>query len=118
MRNFKSGKSSIVGQIPENTPYTKAKEFVGTHKQGEMQVLGFIKTKSEMYKKDQYALLIKKGKDYMLMDVPNWYGSNLEDDFCDSEQTAEEYFKDAFIKEISEFDTKYNTKSVNIEIYE
>lgn len=118
MKNFKSGKSTIVGQIPENTPYTKAKEFIGTYKSGEMQVLGFLKTKSEMYNKDQYALLIKKGKDFMLMDVPNWYGSNVEDDFCDSEQTAEEYFKDAFIKEISEFDTKFNTKSVNIEIYE
>ena len=118
MKNFSSGKSTIVGQIPENTPYTKAKEFLGTYDQGQMQVLGFIKTKSEMYNKDQYALFIKKEKDHMLMDVPSWYGSALEDDFKESGQNASEYFKDAFIKEISEFETKFNTKSVNITIYE
>ena len=118
MKNFSRGNSTIVGQIPENTPFTKAKEFVGIYKKGEMQVLGFIRTKSEMYNKDQYALFIKKGNDYMLMNVPSWYGSTLEDDFTDAGSNAVEYFKDAFIQSISEFDAKNNTKSINIKIFE
>lgn len=118
MKNFSSGKSTIVGQIPEGTPFTKAKEFLGNYAKGDMQVLGFIKTKSEMYNKDQYALFVKKGKEHMLMDVPTWYGSALEDDFVDEGSNATEYFKDAFIESIEEFDTKYNTKSVNINIYD
>lgn len=119
MKNFKrgGGKSSIIGQIPQGTPYTKAKEFVGTYKQGEMIIKGILKTFSEKFGKNQYSLLILKKKDYMLMDVPEWYGEAVYNDFMESPETAEEYF-DYSISAIEEFETKYNTKSVDIQIYE
>lgn len=119
MKNFTrgGGKSSIIGQIPENTPFTKAKEFIGEYKQGEMIIKGILKTFSEKFGKNQYSLLILKKKDYMFMDVPEWYGESVYDDFMDSPESAAEYFN-CSISSIEEFETKYNTKSVDIKIYE
>ena len=117
MKNFTMRNSTIVGTIPENTPFTKASEFVGEYAKGDLQVLGFLRTHSEKFNKDQYSLFIKKKKTHMLMNVPGWYGEQLEDDFVDEGSNAEEYFKDAFISSITEFDTKYGNKSINIEIY-
>ena len=73
---------------------------------------------SKMYNKDQYSLLVNyKGEDYFL-NVPTWYGAAVEEDFSESGQTAAEFFDNAYIEEIEEFETKFNNNSFNIKIYE
>ena len=118
MKNFTSGKSTVIGNIEKNTPFKKAKDFVGNYEYGQFYVLGFIKTHSDMYDKDQYSLYCLYQGEKFLMNVSNWYGIKLEEDFNNNNTTAEEYFKDACVKEIKEFKTKYNTNSINIIVYE
>lgn len=122
MKNFSSKKSrTLIKEMGDQTPFIKIKDLFGDKtqfKRGEAQVLGFIKVKSDMYDKVQYSLAITyKDTDYFL-NVPSWYGANLDEDFQNSEQTASEYFKDVFIKEIEEFPTKFKNNSYNIIIFE
>ena len=117
MKNFTSERSTVIGNIEKGTPFKKAKDFVGKYKDGEFFVLGFIKTHSDMYDKDQYSLYVLYQGEKFLMNVPNWYGSKLEYDFNVSKLTPEEYFNNACIDTIKTFKTKYNTESINITIY-
>ena len=122
MKNFSNKKSkTLIKEVGENTPFIKIKDLFPEKREfekGDVPILGFIKVHSKMYDKDQYSLLINyKGVDYFL-NVPTWYGSSLEDDFKASDQTAEQYFDNAYIKKIEEFETKFNNNSVNIVIYE
>ena len=71
-----------------------------------------------MYDKDQYSLLVHYKSQYYFLNVPAWYGKRVWEDLKESKQTAEEFFQDAYIKEIEEFDTKFNNKSKNIKIWE
>ena len=137
MKNYKStGRSSVVGKIPEQMYYVKAKDILGEYEKGELQVLGFLKTKSQLYNRDQYCLFIKcsttkmipaivnermaAGVDhpYFFLNVPEWYGKRLEEDFKDADVPAEEFFKDAFIEFIEELSTNKNSNTINILIYE
>jgi len=118
MKNFNAKKSTIGIQLPNKPDFVKAKDFVGKYKKGEMQVCGFIRTHSELYNKDSYSLAVIYKNEGLFLNVPAWYGEQLEDDFVDSEQDAEEYFKDSYVKEISTFTTKFNTESVKITVYE
>lgn len=117
MKNFTNTNSTIIGTIEKGTPYKKAKDFVGKYGLDDMRVLGYIKTHSDMYDKDQYSLYVDYQGNKILMTVPSWYGQKLEEDFKAQNINPEEYFNGAYIKEITEFDTKYNTKSINIIIY-
>lgn len=125
MKNFSAnGSSSIIGDIPDDCQYTKAKDFVGEYPEGVLEVKGLLKTHSEKYNKDQYSLLIFRQKKldnmdekYMLMNVPEWYGSKQMEEFRSSGQTAEEYFGGCFIKEIELKDTKNGNQTTNIIIY-
>ena len=122
MKNFSNKKSkTLIKEVPDTTPFIKIKDLFPKERQfekGDVHILGYIKVHSKMYDKDQYSLLINyKGVDYFL-NVPSWYGSSLEEDFKASEQTAEQYFEGAYIKEIEEFETKFNNNSMNIVIYE
>lgn len=118
MKNFEKGKSTIIGSIKEGTPFKKVKDYVGKYKKGKFLVQGFLKTHSKKYNKDQYSLYCVLDGVTILLNVPYWYGSQLEDDFTDEDVTPEEYFEGASIKEISTFETKYHTESINITIYE
>lgn len=117
MKNFTNENSTIIGTIDANTLFKKSKDFIGKYDMGEMQVLGYIKTHSDMYDKDQYSIYVNYQNEKFMINVPSWYGKKLEEDFKKQNITPEEYFEDAYVKEIQEFDTKYNTKSVNIVIY-
>lgn len=125
MKNIKRGKSTIVGEIAEGTKYTKAKDFIGEYAQGVLQIRGFLKNHSDMYNKDQYSLYIvrtgkvdKMDEPTMLMNIPTWYGETLAADFAESGLPAAEYFDGASIKSITETKTRYNTTTIEIEIYE
>lgn len=137
MKNYKStGKSSVVGEIPEQMYYVKAKDILGHYEKGELQVLGFLKTKSQLYNREQYCLFIKgnlnkmipaivnermaAGVDhpYFFLNVPEWYGKRLEEDFKDEDVPAEDFFKDAFIETIEELPTNKNSNTIDILIYE
>lgn len=137
MKNYKStGKSSVVGEIPEQMYYVKAKDILGEYEKGELQVLGFLKTKSQLYNRDQYCLFIKcnttkvipaivnermaAGVDhpYLFLNVPEWYGTRLEEDFKSEDVPAEEFFKDAFIEIIEELPTDKGNNTIDILIYE
>lgn len=118
MRNFTSNRPlTTTVKIDKGVPFKKAKDFLGKYTEKQMQVLGYIKTYSEMYEKDQYSLYVDYEGNKVMINVPAWYGQRLEADFTESGQTPEEYFADTFVKEIVEFDTKYNSKSVNIIVY-
>jgi hypothetical protein len=137
MKNYKStGRSSVVGEIPEQMFYVKAKDMLGHYDKGDLQVLGFLKTKSQLYNRDQYCLFIKYNTDkafpaimnerlkagvnhpYIFLNVPEWYGKRLEEDFQSEEVAAEEFFKDAFIEIIEELTTNKNSNTIDILIYE
>lgn len=137
MKNYKStGRSSVVGEIPEQMYYVKAKDMLGHYDKGDLQVLGFLKTKSQLYNREQYCLFIKFNKDkafpavmnermatgvdhhYFFLNVPEWYGKRLEEDFKGEDTTAEEFFKDAYIETIEELPTNKNSNTIDILIYE
>ena len=129
MRNFTKEKnaSTIAGKIKEGTKFTKPSDFVGSYGKGQLGIKGYLKTHSDKYNKDQYSLYIERTQGVavenmdeasMLMNIPSWYGERLEEDFKNSKLSAEEYFADAFIKEIIQFDTRYDKHSYNIKIYE
>lgn len=125
MKNYSNGNSTLIGTIDESTRFEKSANYVGDWAEGEMQILGYLKTHSELYNKDQYSLYIhhvsgtgkKKIDEYILMNVPYWYGTKLANDFHKSGQSAEQYFENSYVKNISSFMTKYNTASYNITIY-
>lgn len=125
MKNFNgTGISSIVGQIPENCKFTKAKDFIAEYPKDLLKIQGILKTHSEMYNRDNYSLyIIRNGncpimdEPCMLMNVPGWYGKKLMEDFKASGQTAEEYFSNASLKSISAWTTNFGTDSLSIEAY-
>lgn len=124
MKNYAIGKSTISGngKIDENATYVKAKDYVGTYEGPKyVWVLGFIKTHSNTYDKDQYSLYCRdyvNGDKYILMNVPAWYGLKLEQDFdknvINGNMSTDEFFDNTVIKKIELFKTKFNTESVNI----
>lgn len=117
MKNFKNNKGTLIGQIPEGVEFEKSKDYVGSYEKGDIQVLGYLKTKSDKYKTDNYSLYVDfKGKK-KLLNVPTWYGKQLEEDFIQEGGDPESYFKDAFIKTIEPLATGKGD-SISIEIYE
>ena len=117
MKNFKNNKGTLIGQIPEGLEFEKSKDYFGKYEKGDFAVLGYLKTKSEKYKTDCYSLYCDLKGVKKLLNVPSWYGSQLEEDFLAEGGDPETYFKDAYIETIEELDTNKG-KSVSITIYE
>lgn len=117
MKNFKNSKGTLIGQIPEGIEFEKSKDYIGQYEKGDMAVLGYLKTKSEKYKSDNYSLYIDLKGTKKLLNVPGWYGKQLEEDFLAEGGDPETYFKDAFISKIEPLSTGKG-ESVSIEIYE
>lgn len=119
MKNFNQGKSTIIGTIEEGALFEKARGYVGKYDKGQINILGYLKTKSTNFPGTfNYSLYVEFADRKFLMNVPSAYGEALESDFLASDQTAEEYFGGASIKEIRQFTTKFNTTSFDISIYE
>lgn len=118
MKNFTGGKSTIIGQIPEGVEFEKAKDYVGTYEKGDMVIRGYLKTKSQKYNTDNYSLYVIYKNEHKLLNVPGWYGKALEDSFIEEGSNAEEYFDNAYIKEIVPMGTKNGNDTINIVIYE
>ena len=116
MKNFKGG-STLIGQIPEGLEFEKIKDYVGKYEKGEFVIFGYLKTHSDKYNRDNYSLYCELKGQPKLLNVPGWYGSQLEEDFKAEGGNPEEYFKDAFIEIIEPYDTK-SGQSVSIQIYE
>lgn len=122
MNNFAIGNNTISGngKINDAAKFVKAKDYVGTYEGPKyIFVLGFIKTHSDTYNKDQYSLYCQdmNTNEYLLMNVPEWYGKKLSEDFfknVPSKMTCDQYFDNVVIKKIETFRTKFNTDSVNI----
>ena len=118
MKNFKGGKSTMIVQIPEGVEFEKAKDYVGKYEKGDMVIMGYLKTKSEKYKTDNYSLYVIYKNQHKLLNVPGWYGRALEEDFIAEGSDAEKYFDNAYIKEIAPMSTKNGNDTINIDIYE
>lgn len=122
MKNYNNSLNSTLAiEVPDETPFIKIDDLFGKtkkFKKGEVPILGIIKAHSEMYDKDQYSLLINYKEQFYFLNVPAWYGKRVWEDLKESGQTAPEFFNGASIKEIEEFDTKFNNKSKNIIIWE
>lgn len=117
MKNYSRGKGTLIGEIPEGTKFEKIADYVGTYKKGQFKVLGYLKTHSDLYNKPSYSLFCDLDGKKILMNVPAWYGSQLEQDFQESNQLPEEFFG-TFIKTIITWETKFKNNSYDIEIYE
>lgn len=125
MKNFSNNKQrTLVKEAGDNVAFIAIKDLFPdpskrTFEKGEIPILGFIKVNSKTYQgKFSYSLLINyKGTEY-LMNVPSWYGDQLEEDFLAEGKPAAEYFDNAYIKEIEEFETKYKNNTFNIIIFE
>lgn len=117
MKNYSRGKGTLIGEIPEGTKFEKIADYVGPYKEGQFKVLGYLKTHSDLYNKPSYSLFCDLDGKKILMNVPAWYGAQLEQDFQESKQGPEEFFG-ASIKEITTWETKFKNNSYNIEIYE
>lgn len=120
MKNFGKGTSTVIGSVPENTPYKKAKEMYGKYEKGQLTIYGYLKTHSEKYNRDGYVLCCKYIGNDVLVNIPEWYGKKLEADFLQSGQTPEEYFDNGnvSIELIEPFDTQNGNQSVSIMIFE
>lgn len=122
MKNYSNTTNSTLAvKVPDETPFIKIEDLFGKKREfekGDVPILGIIKAHSEMYDKDQYSLLVHYKSQYYFLNVPAWYGKRVWEDLKESKQTAEEFFDNAYIKEIEEFDTKFNNKSKNIKIWE
>lgn len=122
MNNFAIGNNTISGngKINDAAKFVKAKDYLGEYNGPKyIFVLGFIKTHSDTYNKDQYSLYCQdmNTNEYILMNVPEWYGKKLSEDFfknVPSKMTCDQYFDNVVIKKIETFRTKFNTDSVNI----
>lgn len=125
MKNFSNNKQrTLVKEAGDNVAFIAIKDLFPdpkkrTFEKGEIPILGYIKVNSKTYQgKVNYSLLINyKGTEYFL-NVPTWYGEQLEEDFIAEAQPAAEYFDNAYIKEIEEFETKYKNNTFNIIIFE
>lgn len=118
MKNYSRGKGTLIGEIPEGTEFEKIADYVGSYKKDQLKVLGYLKTHSDLYNKPSYSLFCDHKGKKILLNVPAWYGSQLEEDFLESKEYPEEFFGGASIKEISTWETKFKNNSYNIEIYE
>lgn len=121
MRNYSNQKNTLAVQIPEETPYIKMKDLFPkekTFEKGDVPILGYIKHKSDRYDGMSYALLVNVKGEMYFMNVPSWYGDQLDADFNESEQTAAEFFDNAFIKEIEIRPTKKGNDTFNVIIFE
>ena len=117
MKNFKNNKGTLIGQIPEGLEFEKAKDYIGKYERVEFAVLGYLKTKSEKYKTDCYSLYCDLRGVKKLLNIPSWYGSQLEKDFLAEGGDPETYFNGAYIETIEKLDTNKG-ESVSITIYE
>ena len=117
MKNFRSS-STMIGQIPEGLEFEKAKDYVGDYEKGVFVVLGYLKTHSKKFNNDNYSLFCLLNNEHKLLNVPGWYGKALEDSFIEEGSNAEEYFDNAYIKEIVPMGTKNGNDTINIVIYE
>lgn len=102
--------TDLFPNIDENSPVNFGKDA--------LKILGYLKTHSAVYNKDQYALYVNFNGVYYLLNVSTWYGKRLEEDFNESGLTAEDFFKNVSISSIEAFKTKFNTLSYNIKIFE
>lgn len=120
MRNFGKGNSTVIGSVPEGTPYKKARDMMGKYEKGQFTVYGYLKTHSDKYNRDGYVLCCKFMNEDILLNVPEWYGRKIEADFQQSGQTAEQYFENGTvsIELIEPFETQNGNKSVSIMIFE
>lgn len=118
MKNYSKGKSTLIGEIPEKCEFKKISDFVGSYNPGELKILGYLKTHSELYDKDSYNLFIERGKEKFFLGVPAWYGKKLESDFKESGETPETFFGGASVQNIETFKTKFGNDSYNIIIFE
>ena len=120
MKNLGKCNSTVIGQIPEGTPYKKAKELYGEYERGQLTIYGYLRTHSDKYNRDGYVLCCKLNGEDFFMNVPEWYGKKLEADFQQSGQTAEQYFENGTvsIELIEPFETQNGNQSVSIMVYE
>ena len=93
MKNYHNATTSTtVKKIPDSVKFQKITDLFPTlsvespvtFPPEKWSILGFIKTHSSMYDKDQYSLYITEGSNEYLINVPSWYGASLEDDFKES----------------------------------
>lgn len=117
MKNFKNNKGTLIGQIPEGVEFEKSKDYIGKYEKGDVAVLGYLKTKSDKFKTDNYSLYVEFKGQPKLLNVPGWYGKQLEEDFLSEGGDPESYFKDAFIETIEPIETQRG-ESISISIYE
>lgn len=117
MKNFSAGKSTIIGQIEEGAIFEKIGEYVGSYDQNVFTIHGYLKTRSQKFNKEQYSLYVNLGDRFFLLNVPDWYGIELEKDFMASDETAEQYFTGASIKTIESKHTKFGNGTHNITIW-
>ena len=126
MKNYSSRKNTYTGRLDKEIPFIKKGELVGKWAYGALMVRGYLKTFSEKFKTYQYSLYLD-GKEHkiadtgytaILLNVPEWYGKQLEEDFIESGQSAEEFFEDAYVESIEVVETKFGTNTTVIRIHE
>ena len=125
-KSFKSdSKSSVAIELPQEMAYHAVSEFVGSYEPGQITVHGFIKTKSNLYNKDQFVLVVKMDDSVIIsgveeniffMNIPAWWGKKLEDDFRESGKSSTEYFTGVSITSVEAEKSKYNNTTYNIEL--
>ena len=127
MKNYSNeAKSTTIEEINKGAQFVKITDLfpnINENKavnfgKDDIKILGYLKTHSAVYNKDQYALYVNFNGVYYLLNVSTWYGKRLEEDFNESGLTAAEFFKDVSISSIEAFKTKFNTLSYNIRIFE
>ena len=118
MKNFSSGKSTIIGQIEDGALFEKIADYVGNYELGQFQIYGYLKTKSKKFNTDQYSLYVNLADRFFLLNVPTWYGAELEKDFMASDETATDYFANASIKSIAPKATSKGNDTYQITIFE
>ena len=122
MKNFTnpSGRT-LVEEIPQGLTFQKIRDVFKLPfeaPKGDVKILGYLKTKSSKFKEYSYALFIDHKGLKTLINIPNWYGEQLDDDFINSGLTAAEYFDDAYIKSIEAVPTKAGSDTYVITIFE
>jgi len=127
MKNYSNeAKSTTIEKINEGANFVKITDLFPSIDENSpvnfgrdaLKILGYLKTHSAVYNKDQYALYVNFNGVYYLLNVSTWYGKRLEEDFNESGLTAADFFKDVSISSIEAFKTKFNTLSYNIKIFE
>lgn len=117
MKKSYGKKTTVNRDFGKADRYIKLAELVGKYEKEELAVLGYF-TNLGKYGVT-YTLCVLNGAGEKLgVNIPEWLGASIEEDFKDSGETADTYFSgEDYIKEVVKVPTDKGNPTYNIILF-